>query len=104
LLGLGQFVTELIDALDRQDVDVEAVNSEYSDGQLELSFALKDPVAAADASVPTRLTIHTCRRGMGTGLRLACIRRPDGQRRARAPERLAAGGRPFWRAGTARTG
>jgi len=58
LVRLSDFVGDLIDALDRQDVGVEAINGEYSDGQLELSFAPKDPVAAADANVLTRLTIH----------------------------------------------
>ena len=55
---LSEFVSDLVDALDQQDVGVEAVNGEYSDGQLELSFAPKDPVAAADTSVLVRLTIH----------------------------------------------
>jgi glutamine synthetase len=58
LVRVSGFVSDLIDALDRQDIGVEAINGEYSDGQLELSFAPKDPVAAADASVLTRLTIH----------------------------------------------
>jgi glutamine synthetase len=58
LVRVSEFVGDLIDVLDRQDVRVEAVNGEYSDGQLELSFAPKDPVAAADTSVLTRLTIH----------------------------------------------
>jgi glutamine synthetase len=58
LVRVSEFVSDLIDALDRQDIGVEAINGEYSDGQLELSFAPKDPVAAADANVLTRLTIH----------------------------------------------
>jgi glutamine synthetase len=58
LIRVSAFVGDLIDALDRQEVGLEAINGEYSDGQLELSFAPKDPVAAADASVLTRLTIH----------------------------------------------
>jgi glutamine synthetase len=58
LVRVSEFVSDLIDALDQQDIGVEAINGEYSDGQLELSFAPKDPVAAADANVLTRLTIH----------------------------------------------
>ena len=58
LARLSEFIRELIDALDRQEVGVQAINAEYSNGQLELSFTPKDPVAAADTVVLTRLTIH----------------------------------------------
>jgi glutamine synthetase len=58
LIRLSEFVGELIEALERQDVGVEAINGEYSNGQLELAFAPTDPIAAADANVLTRLTIH----------------------------------------------
>lgn len=58
LVRMSGFISELIEALERQDVGVEAINGEYSDGQIELSFAPTDPIAAADANVLTRLTIH----------------------------------------------
>lgn len=58
LLKLSDFVSELMDLLARQQVQVEAVNSEYADGQLELAFAPTHPVEAADLNVLVRLTIH----------------------------------------------
>lgn len=58
LIQLSDFLRDLVADLQKEDVDVEAINAEYSNGQLELAFAPQNPLAAADTNVLTRLTIH----------------------------------------------
>lgn len=55
---LGDYLADLLGALDAQDVDVEQVHPEYAAGQFELSTGALDPVAAADRSVLVRQTVR----------------------------------------------
>ncbi len=58
LLHLAPMVRELLRDCSGAPVAVEAVNAEYSNGQLECSLSPKEPVAAVDANVLARLAIH----------------------------------------------
>ncbi len=61
LIRLGQvagYARELVDALGRQDIEVEQFHPEYALAQLELSCAAKDPVGAADDVVLVRHTVR----------------------------------------------
>ncbi|BBC92316.1 glutamine synthetase family protein [Streptomyces griseofuscus] len=55
---LGDFLADLLAALDAQGVDVDQVHPEYAAGQFELSAGALDPVAAADRNVLVRQTIR----------------------------------------------
>ncbi|GLX47086.1 glutamine synthetase [Streptomyces hygroscopicus subsp. hygroscopicus] len=55
---LGDYLADLLGALDAQDVDVEQVHPEYAAGQFELSTGALDPVAAADRSLLVRQTVR----------------------------------------------
>ncbi|TGZ14043.1 glutamine synthetase [Streptomyces sp. S816] len=55
---LGDFLADLLAALDAQGVDVDQVHPEYAAGQFELSAGALDPVAAADRNVLARQTIR----------------------------------------------
>ncbi len=57
-IELSEYVCELLAALDAQGVPVDQFHPEYSPGQLELSVAAADPVAAADRLVLVRQTIR----------------------------------------------
>ena len=67
LVELSDYARDLLDALDRQGVPVEQFHPEYAAGQLELSTAAADPVAAADRVVLVRETIRAVT--MAHGLR-----------------------------------
>lgn len=56
LLPGAAFVTDLLDALERQGVPVEQIHPEYADGQYEISVAPATPMAAVDRYVLLRLT------------------------------------------------
>ncbi|MER7001970.1 glutamine synthetase family protein [Dactylosporangium sp. NPDC000555] len=58
LVALSDYGDDLLAALAAQGVAVEQYHPEYSPGQLELSVAATDPVAAADANVLVRQTIR----------------------------------------------
>jgi glutamine synthetase len=58
VVELSDYVNDLMAALAQQDVPVEQFHPEYGPGQLELSVAAADPVAAADRSVLVRQTIR----------------------------------------------
>ncbi|MCW2639691.1 MAG: glutamine synthetase [Dactylosporangium sp.] len=58
VVELSDYIRDLLDALDAQDVAVEQFHPEYAAGQLELSVAPTDPVAAADTVVLLRQTIR----------------------------------------------
>src|SRR5262252_6510440 len=58
IVELSSYVDDLLSALDAQGVPVEQFHPEYAPGQLELSVAAADPVAAADRSVLVRQTIQ----------------------------------------------
>ncbi|HEY7272415.1 MAG TPA: glutamine synthetase family protein [Actinoplanes sp.] len=58
LIELGDYVRDLLAALEDQGLRVDQVHPEYSDGQFEVSVAAADPVRAADDSVLVRQTIR----------------------------------------------
>lgn len=58
LIELSDYGRAVVEALERQGVLVEQFHPEYAAGQLEVSVAAADPVAAADDSVLVRQTIR----------------------------------------------
>ncbi len=66
VIELSDYGREVVDAVERQGIAVEQFHPEYAAGQLELSVAAADPVAAADDSVLVRQTIRavSARRGL----------------------------------------
>jgi glutamine synthetase len=58
IVELSSYVDDLLSALAAQEVPVDQFHPEYAPGQLELSVAATDPVAAADRSVLVRQTIQ----------------------------------------------
>lgn len=58
LSGTSDYARDLLAALGEQGVVVEQFHPEYAAGQLEISVAPQDPVAAADTSVLLRHTIR----------------------------------------------
>jgi glutamine synthetase len=66
VVELSDHVRDVLAALAAQDVAVEQFHPEYAAGQLELSVAPADPVAAADLNVLIRQTIRAvaARNGM----------------------------------------
>jgi len=58
IIELSSYVDSLLAALDGQGVPVDQFHPEYAPGQLELSVAADDPVAAADRLVLVRQTIR----------------------------------------------
>ncbi len=65
VVELSAYVDDLLSALDTQGVPVEQFHPEYAPGQLELSVAAADPVAAADRSVLVRETIRAVSQAHG---------------------------------------
>jgi glutamine synthetase len=58
LIGVSDYVRDLVDALTSEGIRVEQFHPEYAAGQLELSVAAESPVDAADTSVLVRSTIR----------------------------------------------
>jgi glutamine synthetase len=58
LVGVSDYVRDLIDALSAEGLRVEQFHPEYAVGQLELSVAAESPVDAADTAVLVRSTIR----------------------------------------------
>jgi glutamine synthetase len=58
LVGVSDYVRDLIEALSAERIKVEQFHPEYAAGQLELSVAAEWPVDAADTSVLVRSTIR----------------------------------------------
>jgi glutamine synthetase len=58
LIELSDYARDVIDALSSQGVPVDQFHPEYGAGQLELSVAATDPVAAADRLVLVKQTIR----------------------------------------------
>ena len=58
LIGVSDYVREVVDALSAEGIRVEQFHPEYAVGQLELSVAAESPVDAADTSVLVRSTIR----------------------------------------------
>jgi glutamine synthetase len=55
----GDVMLELFDALDASGLEVEQIHPEYSDGQMELSLAVREPLRACDESVLARHVVRT---------------------------------------------
>ena len=58
VIELSDYGREVVEALGREGIVVEQFHPEYAAGQLEVSVAAGDPVAAADDSVLVRQTIR----------------------------------------------
>jgi glutamine synthetase len=58
VIELADYSREVVEAIQQQGIGVEQFHPEYAAGQLEISVAPKDPVAAADDSVLIRQTIR----------------------------------------------
>lgn len=58
LTDRADYLSDVVEALTEQNVVVEQVHPEYAAGQLELSVAAENPVAAADTLVLVRETIR----------------------------------------------
>lgn len=58
LVELSDYARDVLEALQREGVEVEQLHPEYSDGQYEVSVGPTDLVAAADRSVLARQTIR----------------------------------------------
>ena len=58
VIELGDYLHDLLAALEDQGLQVDQIHPEYSDGQFEVSVAAADPVRAADDSVLVRQTIR----------------------------------------------
>jgi glutamine synthetase len=58
LVEVSDYGRDLLEALDAQNVVVDQFHPEYAAGQLEVSVAAEDPVAAADTNVLVRATIR----------------------------------------------
>jgi glutamine synthetase len=58
VIELGDYLHDLLAALEDQGLQVDQIHPEYSDGQFEVSIAAGDPVRAADDSVLVRQTIR----------------------------------------------
>lgn len=67
LVELSAYSRDLLTALANQGVAVDQYHPEYGAGQLEVSVAAEDPVAAADTTVLVRETIRAV--GMAHGVR-----------------------------------
>jgi glutamine synthetase len=65
VIELSDYGREVVGALERQGVVVEQFHPEYAEGQLEISVAPADPVAAGDDSVLVRQTIRAVSAAFG---------------------------------------
>jgi glutamine synthetase len=65
LIHASDFARDLLEAFQEQGTVVEQFHPEYSPGQLEISLAPGDPVAAADVNVLVRQTIKAVARRHG---------------------------------------
>lgn len=65
LVELAGYLDDLLGALAAQDVPVDQIHPEYAPGQVELSVAATDPVAAADRLVLVKQTIRAVSRAHG---------------------------------------
>ncbi|WP_433623210.1 glutamine synthetase [Nocardia sp. CA-120079] len=78
LSQVGEYASDLIAALERQEVAVDQFHPEYALSQLELSVAPNDPVAAADDAILVRHTIRQVSAQYGWRALLAPCIEPSG--------------------------
>jgi glutamine synthetase len=71
------YVTEVAGALSAHGLEVEQFHPEYSPGQLEISFAPRDPVTAADENVLARWVIRSTSSAAGVAVSFAPVVRAD---------------------------
>ncbi|MEZ0094041.1 glutamine synthetase [Streptacidiphilus sp. EB129] len=55
---LSDYLRDVLQALEEQQLDVQQIHPEYAAGQFEVSIAAEDPVGAADSTVLVRQTIR----------------------------------------------
>ena len=70
---VGGFVRQALADLEAHGIGVDQVHAEYGASQVELSLSPLDPVAAADAQVLARQTLHAAARAHGLKLSLAPV-------------------------------
>jgi glutamine synthetase len=73
LFALEGFAVDLMDALEAQDVPVDAIHPEYSPGQFEVSIAPANPLHAADQLLLLRFTARHVARRHGLELSFAPV-------------------------------
>jgi glutamine synthetase len=78
LTALEPFALALVDALEAQGIEVEQIHPEYSPGQLEISVAPREPLAAADEIVLLRYTARQVARQHGLDVSFAPVVFPEG--------------------------
>jgi glutamine synthetase len=78
LSQVAEYASDLVAALERQEIAVEQFHPEYALSQLELSVAPADPVAAADDAVLVRHTIRQISTQYGWRATLAPCIEPSG--------------------------
>ncbi len=55
----GGMILDLFDALDESGIVPEQIHPEYSNGQMEMSLPVRDPLRACDESLLARQVVHT---------------------------------------------
>jgi glutamine synthetase len=73
VVELSDYIRELLVVLDAQGVPVDQFHPEYAAGQLELSVAAADPVAAADRVVLVKETIRAVSQAHGLRVSFAPV-------------------------------
>ncbi len=75
---LDEYVLDIYNALEVQQVGVEQIHPEYAPGQLEISIEATDPIRAADLSVLVKHTIKTVSKRHGLRVSFAPVVTEDG--------------------------
>ncbi|QII06994.1 glutamine synthetase [Rhodococcoides fascians A25f] len=65
LRDVDEFVVLLLEALTANGLDIGQIHAEYGGSQLEIALSPLDPLAAADAQVLARQTIHSAAKAHG---------------------------------------
>jgi glutamine synthetase len=65
VIELSDYCREVVEALEAEGITVEQFHPEYAAGQMEISVAAADPVAAADDNVLVRQTIRAVSAAFG---------------------------------------
>ncbi|MGW1076107.1 glutamine synthetase family protein [Streptomyces sp. NPDC002537] len=73
VVGLSDYLRDVLKALAAQDVDVLQIHPEYTTGQFEVSTAPADPVRAADLTVLVRETVRAVSHRHGLAVSFAPV-------------------------------
>jgi len=73
MVELSDYLADIIEAMAAEAVPVEQLHPEYATGQMELSVAATDPVAAADRLVLVRQTIRAVSQAHGLRVSFAPV-------------------------------